>query len=177
METPTIPGRIHPKSLDNYLEIITRAVFQAGLSWAFIAERWAKFREAFCDFDVARVAAFTEADFDRLSGMDGIVHSNRKIRATIKNAQTILELDRSHGGFKKYLRSFQSYEALSTDLRKRFKFLGEMSVWYVLFRVREPVPDFETWIKRIPGDHPRMREMVELANTEDGPRFLSPSKG
>ncbi len=169
METPTIPRRIHPISLDDYLEVITRAVFQAGLSWAAIAERWAHFREAFCNFDVARVAAFTEGDFDRLSRMDGIIHSTRKIRATVKNAQTLLELECSHGGFERYLRSFPSYEALSADLRKRFKFLGEMSVWYLLFRVREPVPHFETWIKTIPGEHPRMREMVELATSEDGP--------
>jgi hypothetical protein len=36
-------------------------------------------------------------------------------------------------------------------------------VWYFLFRVGEPVPRFETWVQTIPGDHPRMREMVERA--------------
>lgn len=146
---------------------MTRAVFQAGLSWATIAERWDSFREAFCHFDVTRVAAFTEGDFDRLAQMDGIIHSSRKVRAIVHNAQTLLELERLHGSFKEYLGSFSSYEALSADLRKHFKFLGEMSVWYLLFRVREPVPDFEGWVKTIPGDHPRMREMVELANKED----------
>ncbi len=173
--TPTIPRRVHPKKLDDYLEVMTRAVFQAGLSWAAIAERWDNFREAFCDFDVTRVAAFSEGDFDRLAHMDGIIHSSRKVHATVRNAQTLLELERLHGSFRKYLRSFSSYEALSADFRKRFKFLGEMSVWYLLFRVREPVPDFESWIKTIPGDHPRMREMVELAKTEDETSSLTAS--
>ncbi len=167
MATPRIPSRIHPKKLDDYLEVMTRAVFQAGMSWSAIAERWDDFREAFCNFDVARVAMFTEGDFDRLSHMGGIVHSNRKIRATVKNAQTLLEVDNSHGGFGKYLRSFPTYEALSADIRERFRFLGEMSVWYLLFRVREPVPEFDIWVRTIPGHHPRMREMVELAAVED----------
>jgi hypothetical protein len=35
-----------------------------------------------------------------------------------------------------------------------------MNVWYFLYRVGEPVPDFDAWIQTIPGDHPRMREMV-----------------
>jgi hypothetical protein len=39
--------------------------------------------------------------------------------------------------------------------------MGEMNVWYFLFRVRQPVPRFEHWVTTIPGDHPRMKEMVE----------------
>jgi hypothetical protein len=41
-----------------------------------------------------------------------------------------------------------------------------MSVYYFLFRVGEPVPEFEDWIKTIEGDHPRMREMVEFHNSK-----------
>nr|MDQ2664369.1 hypothetical protein [Candidatus Eremiobacteraeota bacterium] len=58
---------------------------------------------------------------------------------------------------------FESYDALAVDFRKRFKFMGEMNVWYFLFRVREPVPTFERWVQTIRGDHPRMAEMVERA--------------
>jgi len=41
--------------------------------------------------------------------------------------------------------------------------MGDMNVWYVLFRTGHAVPRFEEWVSTIPGDHPRMREMVELA--------------
>lgn len=41
------------------------------------------------------------------------------------------------------------------------------AVYYFLFRVRESVPDFDTWIETIPGNHPRMREMVEHAEEQD----------
>jgi len=75
----------------------------------------------------------------------------------------LLELARAPGGFVGYLRSFPNYDALAVDIKRRFKFMGEMNVWYFLFRVREPVPKFEGWVKTIPGDHPRMKEMVDRA--------------
>jgi len=159
----TIPDQIEAPSLNDYLEVMTRAVFQAGLSWASIAQRWESFRKAFENFDVQRVAAYTEGDIDRLLHVDGILHSARKIRATIHNAQTLLELNAAHGSIEAYLRSFPNYGALGADIKRRFKFMGEMNVWYFLFRVREPVPKFEKWVLSIPGDHPRMREMVERA--------------
>jgi hypothetical protein len=52
-------------------------------------------------------------------------------------------------------------------LKRRFHFLGELSVYYLLFLVGEDVPPFEEWERRVPGDHPRMREMVALARSED----------
>lgn len=152
----------HP-NLGDYLEVMTRAVFQAGLSWASIGKHWDEYRAAFDGFDPVKVAAYTEGDVERLMRADGVLHSARKIRATIANAAAIVQIDRKHGAFQNYLRSFSDYAALAADFKKRFKFMGDMNVWYFLFRVHEPVPQFEHWVKTIPGDHPRMKEMVEKA--------------
>jgi len=163
--TATIPERAQPRSLDGYLEVMTRAVFQAGVSWAMIAQRWDAFRRAFCDFDARRVAAFDDIDIERALE-ERILRSPKKVRATIANAQALLAADQEFDGFNNYLRSFPSYEALCADMRKRFKFMGAMNVWYFLFRVGEPVPNFEEWVQTIPGEHPRMKEMVERARRE-----------
>lgn len=165
MPNSAIPDQIETPGLNDYLEVMTRAVFQAGLSWASIAQRWQAFRAAFEEFDARRIAAYGDGDVDRLLHADGILHSARKIRATIHNAQILLELERAHGTFEAYLRSFPTYATLSADIKRRFKFMGEMNVWYFLFRVREPVPKFEKWVTTIPGDHPRMKEMVEKARS------------
>ncbi len=140
---------------------MSRAVFQAGLSWAAIAKHWEAYQAAFDGFDPARVALYGEADLQRVMETPNVLHSARKIAATIENAKTLLALDGEYGGFRNYLHSFDSYNALAKDLRKRFKFMGEMNVWYFLFRVREPVPRFEHWVTTIQGDHPRMKEMVQ----------------
>jgi len=162
-----IPERIEPKSLADYLDVLTKAVFQAGVSWKLIDDKWQAFREAFEDFDPSKVARFTEADVQRLMSDQRLVRSKKKIQATIHNARTLLELDRKHHGFRNYLHSKGSYEELSTDIRKRFKFVGELSVYYFLFRVNEKVPYFENWLTTIEGEHPRMREMIDLARQTD----------
>jgi len=163
---PTIPERAVPPSLDGYLGVMTRAVFQAGVSWAMIAQRWSGFRQAFSGFDVTKVAGFNEGDVDRILREGNILRSLRKVRATVANAQTMLALAKEHDGFRNYLQSFRSYNALCADFRKRFKFMGPMNVWYFLFRVGEEVPQFEGWVRTIPGDHPRMREMVDKARRD-----------
>jgi 3-methyladenine DNA glycosylase Tag len=170
-----IPDVIEAPTLSDYLDVMTRAVFQAGLSWASIAKHWNEYREAFDGFDPRKVALYTEGDVDRLMRAQGVLHSMRKIRATIANAAAIVEIDGKHGGradrqgdtgFAVYLRSFPDYTALAADFKKRFKFMGDMNVWYFLFRVHEPVPRFEHWVTTIPGEHPRMKEMVEKARAE-----------
>jgi 3-methyladenine DNA glycosylase Tag len=95
------------------------------------------------------------------------VRTRKKIAATVENARTLLALEREHGSFTAYLHGFGSYEERSADLRRRFRFLGELSVYYLLFLTGEDVPPFEEWERRVPGDHPRMREMVALARNED----------
>ena len=156
----TIPGQIADATLADCLDVMSRAVFQAGLSWAAIAKHWETYQSAFEGFDPARVALYGESDIQRLMETAGVLRSARKIAATVENAKMLVSLDREHGGFRNYLHSFDSYNALAKDFRKRFKFMGEMNVWYFLFRIREPVPRFEHWVTTIQGDHPRMKEMV-----------------
>ncbi len=156
-----IPKQITPTKLGDYLEVMTKAVFQAGVSWAQIDNSWQSYCDAFEQWDIHKVAAFKEKDIERLMEYPGVMHSKKKIVGTIKNANVIIELDKEFNGFKNYLGSKSSFAELSKDMKKRFSFLGELSAYYFLFRVGEPVPNFETWIKTIDGDHPRMREMVE----------------
>lgn len=165
-----IPERINATSLDDYLEVMTKAVFQAGLRWSLIDSKWPAFKRAFANFDTHKVAAFTDEDVARLSEDEGIIRSPKKIEGTVHNARTMIELEKEFNGFRNYLRSFASYEALSADVKKRFAFMGELSVYYFLFRVRETVPPFDKWIATIPGNHPRMREMIEHAAAQDRSR-------
>jgi len=164
-----IPERAEPSDLAGYLAVMSRAIFQAGLSWKLIESKWDAYLRLFDGFDPVRVAAFGEADVDRIMQDGGVVRTRKKIVATIENARALLAIDRAHG-MRAYLRSFASYEDLAHDMRTRFRFLGDLSVYYVLFRVGERVPPFETWERTIPGDHPRMREMVAhaRANGYDG---------
>ncbi len=164
---PTPPERV-PRVIPNpgasdHLAVITRAVMQAGLSWAFIDARWDDYVAAFESFDVAVVAAYGEMDVDRLMHTDGIIHSKSKIEGTIKNARALLEVEREFGSVGAYQRSFADYDAARKDAKKRFAFMGDLNVYYWRFRTGAPVPDLEEWMRDQDRDHPRMREMVRAA--------------
>jgi DNA-3-methyladenine glycosylase I len=162
----TIPDVIEPSSLNDYLEVMARAIFQAGVRWKQIADHWDAYRTAYENFDVHRVAQYDDLDIERVLETPGVLRSPRKARAVVTNAKALQETQREHGDLRKYLRSFASYEALAKDMKKRFKHLGDLNVWYFLFRTGEKVPRFEEWIETIAGTHPRMREMVDRARAQ-----------
>ncbi len=145
MEAPT---QITPKGLADYLDVLTKAVFQSGISWRVVEAKWQGTREALSGFDPETVAGLTPRDVDRLAADTRLIRNRRKIEATIENAETMLALEREHGRFKRYLRSFGDFEATAADLVKRFKFLGDMGAYYFLYVVGEAVPPHEEWMAR-----------------------------
>ena len=135
------PERIEVKGLGEYLEVLTKAVFQSGMSWRVVEAKWEGFREAFAGFDPETVAGLTPEDVDRLVEDTRIIRNRRKIEATIDNALELVALDREHGGFRDYLRSHGSYEETVKDLRKHFRFVGDTGAYYFLYVVGEEVPE------------------------------------
>jgi len=158
-------------ALSDHLAVITQAIFQAGLSWAFIDARWERYVAEFDGFDVAKVAAYDETAIARLMQAADIVHSRAKIEGTIRNARTLLAIEHEFGSVRAYQTSFASYDALRRDTAKRFAYLGDMNTYYWLFRTSAPVPDVEIWMKTQSADHPRIREMVS-----QGDRSREPSR-
>jgi DNA-3-methyladenine glycosylase I len=131
-------------------ERISLEAFQAGLSWATILRKRPAFRAAFADFHPDTVAAYTEADVDRLLQDPGIVRNRLKIRAAITNARATIAL-RSDGGLVDFVWSFQPAStfapstyadvptqspesiALSKALRKKgFAFVGPTTMFALM---------------------------------------------
>jgi len=141
------PKQIKPKTLGDYLEVMSKAAFQSGMSWAIVEKKWPGTREAFRDFDVLKVATLTTKQIDALADDTRLIRNRRKIDAIVHNARTLIELEEQHGSFRKYLRSHGDFEALVKDMRKRFKFVGDFGAFYFLYVVGEPVPEYEVWCK------------------------------
>lgn len=78
-------------------ERLSLEAFQSGLSWVTILRKRPAFREAFADFDAESVAAFGEADVERLMSDARIVRNRAKITATLVNARATVAL-REGGG-------------------------------------------------------------------------------
>ena len=60
------PPRIQPKSLSDYLEVMSQTVFWAGISWRVVESKWSSIRDAFQGFDPVIVANLSPDDVDGL---------------------------------------------------------------------------------------------------------------
>lgn len=142
------PKQIKIHSLNDYLETMSKVVFQSGMSWKLIENKWPGIREAFDNFDIQKVADYDERDIERLSQDTRVIRNYKKLVAIGGNARQILALDKEHGGFQKYLRLHGSFEDTLKAMRKDFKFVGPMGVYYFLHVVGEKVPPHEEFEKQ-----------------------------
>ncbi|WP_350314779.1 DNA-3-methyladenine glycosylase I [Pseudoalteromonas sp. TB43-MNA-CIBAN-0091] len=131
-------------------EFLTLESAQAGLSWYTILKKRENYKNAFANFDVRKIAAFTEQDLETLMQNAGIVRNRLKIAAAINNAKCFITIQEEFGSFSDYqwrfvgnkpqvndLETLADYPAVTEastlfakDLKKRgFKFLGPTTVY------------------------------------------------
>jgi DNA-3-methyladenine glycosylase I len=133
---------------------------QAGLSWSTILRKLDTYRAAYRGFDAAAVAAFDDADVERLLADPGIVRNRAKVAASIRNAQAWLDLEDpadhlwSFVGGRPVQNAWTTMDglpaetdvsrALSTDLRRRgFGFVGP-TICYAFMQATGMVNDHLT---------------------------------
>lgn len=117
---------------------------QAGLSWETILKKEAGFRQAYDDFNIKKVASYTEKDRERLLADQGIIRNKLKVNAAIENAKTILLLQKEFGSFEKWLEHHhpKTKEEWVKLFKKTFRFTGG-----------EIVNEFLMSIGVLPGAH------------------------
>ena len=133
------PEKITPKSLNDYLEIMSKSVFQSGMSWKVVENKWPGTKAAFHGFDVQTVANFNELDIEQLTNDTRVIRNYRKLNAVVSNARKMLELDKEYGSFQKYLRSHGGFDETLNAIRKDFKFMGPTGIYVFLYIVGEDV--------------------------------------
>lgn len=140
-----------PATLAGYLEALSRPVFLSGMGWPVVEAKWDGIRGAFYDFDPERVAVMSGDDVERLLNDTRVIRNRKKIEATITNAERLLELDREHGGFQRYLDSLGDYSERVAGVRREFRFLGESGAYIFLWLAGQKVPSHEEWAEAHPS--------------------------
>lgn len=134
------PLQVKPQSLNDYLEVQSKAVFQSGMSWKVVEAKWSGTREAFHNFDIHTIANLHEGDIDSLVQDARVIRNRRKLEAIVQNARQIIRLDREYGSFQGYLRAHGSFDATLRAMKRDFQFMGPTAVYYFLYVVGEEVP-------------------------------------
>ncbi len=88
---------------DELFERLVLEINQAGLSWTTILNKKANFKKAYKNFNIKKVAAFNQKDFERLMNDAGIIRNRLKILAAIENAKTLLQIQKDFGSFKNWI--------------------------------------------------------------------------
>jgi DNA-3-methyladenine glycosylase I len=131
-------------------EFLILETFQAGLSWYTVLAKRENFRKAFDNFNLKKIANYSEDKMAELAEDTGIIRNKLKIKATVTNAQAFIKVQEEFGSFSKYIWGFVDgkpidnqpqtlkdvpatspiSDALSKDLKKRgFKFVGSTVVY------------------------------------------------
>jgi DNA-3-methyladenine glycosylase I len=76
---------------------------QAGLSWETILKKKDNFFKAFDDFNIDKVARYSDKRKEKLMLDAGIIRNRLKIEAAVHNAKTIKAIQKETGSFKKWL--------------------------------------------------------------------------
>ncbi len=134
---------------------------QAGLSWATILKKRDGYRKNFANFDVAKVARFTDKRVEKILTDPGVVRNRLKVVSTVTNAKAFLKVQKEFGSFSEYIWGFVGHkpiqnrwasmkevpattaesDAMSKDLKKRgFKFVGS-TIMYAYMQATGMVND------------------------------------
>jgi 3-methyladenine DNA glycosylase Tag len=140
-----------PKDDADYLDRLSKAVFSAGLNWRMVDGKWPGSRTAFHGFAPAKVAKLTEKDVADLMKNPAIVRNERKVRATIENAKSVLGIEKEYGSFKAYIDSFGKRESdLIGEIQLKFKHVGPSTartfLWMAGYPL-SPTQEERAWMK------------------------------
>lgn len=136
---------------------------QAGLSWDTILRKRDAYREAFENFDPAKVARYNQRKLASLMKNEGIIRNRLKIASAVSNAKAFLEIQKEFGSFDHYVWDFMGgkpkvnnprtlkdipartaeSDAMSNALRKRgFNFVGS-TICYAFMQATGLVDDHQ----------------------------------
>ena len=128
-----MPGE-EPKSDQKYFEILCLCILQAGLNWGAIRRNWRKYKQAFFNFEINKLA---RAKVEDLIKRPNAIKNRKKIEAIIYNAKEFQKIRIRYGSFRNFLESLRKLgdEKACRFLAKKFRHIGVYTAEYFLHSV------------------------------------------
>ena len=130
-----LPGK-KPRTDHEYFEVLSLCILQAGLRWASVRRSWPRYRSAFRNFDIAKLAHAAPATLLR---RPGALRNVKKVEALVANAQEFERIRAEHRTFARYLRTVKSEKDACAILQERFRHVGPYSAEFYLHCVGRSV--------------------------------------
>lgn len=145
-------------------ELLTLEGAQAGISWHVVLKKRAHYQKVFANFEINKVAKFSDKKLEKLLLDPGIIRNRLKVFSVRSNALATIKVQQEFGDFATYLWAFVDgkpiinknrsmkdvpsktdiSDQMSKDLKKRgFKFIGS-TICYAYMQGIGMVNDHQT---------------------------------
>lgn len=119
---------------DRWLSAFSMKVFQSGISWRVVRNKWPNFEEVFFGFKIEPLLMLSDEQWDIKSTDTRIIRHHAKVKSILANAQMIHEASIEYGSFGKMVANWPSNDitGLWTYLKKHGNRLGGNTGPYTL---------------------------------------------
>ncbi|WP_462379196.1 DNA-3-methyladenine glycosylase I [Pseudomonas sp. Marseille-QA0892] len=115
---------------DRYLSTLTLRIFRAGLKHSLVDAKWPEFEKAFFGFDPEKVSLMGGDHIERLMQNSALIRHLGKLRSVPRNAQMILDIQRTHGSFAAFIAEYPTDQIVTLwrELARQGDQLGGLSL-------------------------------------------------
>lgn len=90
---------------------------QAGLSWLTVLKKRDNYKKAFDNFDVNKIARYSDKKIDKLLQDKGIIRNKLKIQSAIRNAKAFIQIQKEFKSFDNYIWAFVDFKPIQNNFK------------------------------------------------------------
>lgn len=119
---------------DRWLETFSRGIFQTGLNWKVVENKWPGINDALWNFEIRRCAMMSDEDLDTLLKDTRVIRHAAKLLSVRDNAIFLKDLAAEHGSASKFFADWpeDDFIGLLSVMKKRGSRLGGSTGAYCL---------------------------------------------
>lgn len=91
---------------DRWLAAFTQKVFQSGMNWQVVSNKWPNFEDAFFGFDIEKMLLMHDEMWEEKAKDPKIIRHFGKVMTIRENAIMMSEIQAKHGSFAKFIAEF-----------------------------------------------------------------------
>ena len=126
LATPLTTEELSQIGDDRWLAAMTQKIFQSGISWQVVRNKWPNFEAAFFGFDIEKMLLISDEMWEEKAKDASIIRNFGKVMTIRENALMMHEASIKHGSFAKMVADWPSSDIIGlwAHLKKEGKRLG-----------------------------------------------------
>lgn len=105
---PLSPEQIATIPNDRWLSAFSMKIFQSGISWQVVRNKWPNFEEVFFGFKIEPLLMLSDEQWDLKAADKRIIRHHAKVKSIQANAQLMHETSLQHGSFGQMVANWPS---------------------------------------------------------------------